>query len=77
MELTIRPATEADRVRMRPDLAELARERADGLKSALVELGIAADRIETADQKSQSPADAGDGEVAMSKNRRVEVEVIK
>lgn len=70
-------ATEADRVRMRPDLAELARERADGLKAALVELGIAADRIETADRKAESPADAGDGEVAMSKNRRVEVEIIQ
>lgn len=70
-------ATEADRVRMRPDLTELARERADGLKAALVEAGIAADRIETADQKSQSPADQGDTEVAMSKNRRVEIEIIQ
>lgn len=70
-------ATEADRIRMRPDLTELARERADALKAALVEAGISAARIETADQKATSPADAGDDEVAMSKNRRVEVEIIQ
>jgi len=70
-------AVEADRVRMRPDLAELARERADAVKAVFVEAGIAAERIETADQKAESPADAGDGEVAMSKNRRVEIEIVK
>ncbi len=70
-------AVEADRVRMRPDLTELARERADAVKAVFVEAGIAAERIETADQKAESPADAGDGEVAMSKNRRVEIEIVQ
>ena len=70
-------AIEADRVRMRPDLTELARERADALKAAFVEAGITADRIETADQKAENPADAGDDEVALSKNRRVEIEIVQ
>ena len=70
-------AIEADRVRMRPDLGELARERADALKAVFVETGVAAERIETADQKAESPADAGDGEVAFSKNRRVEIDIVK
>ena len=70
-------AIEADRVRMRPDLSELARERADALKNVFVEAGIAAERIETADQKAESPADAGDDEIALSKNRRVEIEIVQ
>ncbi len=68
---------EADRVRMRPDLTELARERADDLKAVFVEAGIAAERIETADQKAESPADPNDDEVALSKNRRVEIEIVQ
>ncbi|MBK8615404.1 MAG: OmpA family protein [Flavobacteriales bacterium] len=68
-------AIEADRIRMRPDLTELAKERADAVKAAFVEAGIAAERITTADQKSESPADPNEGEVALSKNRRVEFEL--
>lgn len=70
-------AIEADRVRMRPDLTDLDRERAEEVKAALVEAGIAATRITTAGQKHESPADAGDDEVALAKNRRVEVELEK
>ena len=57
------------------DLTELAKERADAVKAAFVEAGIAAERITTADQKSESPADPNEGEVALSKNRRVEFEL--
>jgi outer membrane protein OmpA-like peptidoglycan-associated protein len=70
-------AIEAERVRMRPDLTELARERADAVKAAFVEGGIDAARIITADQKAESPADPNEGEVALSKNRRVEFELEK
>lgn len=70
-------AIEADRVRMRPDLTELAKERADAVKAAFVEGGVDAARITVADQKAESPADPGDSEVALSKNRRVEVEIEK
>ena len=70
-------AIEAERVRMRPDLTELARERADAVKAAFVEGGIDAARIITADQKAESPADPHEGEVALSKNRRVEFELEK
>ncbi|MCB9170056.1 MAG: OmpA family protein [Flavobacteriales bacterium] len=68
-------AVEADRVRMRPDLTDLGKERADAVKAVLVEAGIDAERITTEGRKADEPADAGDDEVALSKNRRVEVEV--
>ena len=68
-------AIEADRVRMRPDLTDLDKERGEGLKSAFVEAGIDATRISVAGQKAESPADGGDDEVALSKNRRVEIEI--
>ncbi|MBL7985480.1 MAG: OmpA family protein [Flavobacteriales bacterium] len=68
-------AIEADRVRMRPDLTDLDKERADGLKAAMVEAGIDAARITVAGQKADSPADGGDDDLALSKNRRVEVEI--
>lgn len=68
-------AIEADRVRMRPDLTDLDKERAEAVKAALVEAGIDATRITVAGQKHESPADAGDDDVALAKNRRVEVEL--
>jgi outer membrane protein OmpA-like peptidoglycan-associated protein len=68
-------AIESDRVRMRPDLTDLDKERAEGVKASLVEAGIDATRITVAGQKAESPADAGEGDVALSKNRRVEVEI--
>lgn len=68
-------AIEAERVRMRPDLTDLDKERADAVKAVFTEAGIAADRITTAGQKAESPADAGDDEVALAKNRRVEIEI--
>jgi outer membrane protein OmpA-like peptidoglycan-associated protein len=70
-------AIEADRVRMRPDLTELSKERAEAVKAAFVETGVDAARITTADQKAESPADPNEGEVALSKNRRVEIEIEK
>lgn len=70
-------ATEVDRVRMRPDLGELDTERAETVKAALVAAGIAADRITVAGGKGDDPANEGMSEVAMSQNRRVEVDVVK
>lgn len=68
-------AIEAERVRMRPDLTDLDKERAEAVKAVFTEAGISADRITVAGQKAESPADAGDDEVALSKNRRVEIEI--
>ncbi|HEX2617715.1 MAG TPA: OmpA family protein [Flavobacteriales bacterium] len=70
-------AIETERVRMRPDLTDLDKERAEAVKAVFTEAGIAPERITTAGQKSESPADAGDDEVALSKNRRVEIEIEK
>lgn len=70
-------AIEADRVRMRPDLTDLDKERADAVKAAFTEAGIDEARITVAGQKAESPADAGDDEVALAKNRRVEIEIEK
>jgi len=66
---------ELGRVRMRPDLAELDKERAESVKAALVKAGIDAGRITVAGVGAGAPADEGDSEVALSKNRRVEVEL--
>lgn len=70
-------ATEKDRMRMRPDLETLAKDRAETLKAALVEGGIDAGRITTEGMGGDSPADDAGTEVSMSKNRRVEVELLK
>ncbi|MFN3876495.1 MAG: OmpA family protein, partial [Flavobacteriales bacterium] len=68
-------ATEWDRTRIRPDLQELAKERAEAVKDALVEAGIDAGRIAIAAKDASEPADDSGTEVGMSKNRRVEVVV--
>lgn len=70
-------AIELDRVRMRPDLTDLDKERADAVKAAFTEAGIAPERITVVGQKADSPADGGDDDVALAKNRRVEIEVEK
>ena len=68
---------EVDRVRMRPDLTDLDKERAEAVKDYLVKAGIAADRITTTGIKGTSPAVEGDDEVSTSQNRRVEVDLVK
>lgn len=69
--------TEKERTRMRPDLERLAQERADMVKEALVQAGISASRITTAAKGATERADESGTEVGMSKNRRVEVELVK
>jgi len=66
---------EEDRTRMRPDLLELGKLRAESVKAVLVEAGITAERVTVIGMKAESPVDAGDDEVALSKNRRVEFEL--
>ncbi len=68
-------ATEMDRTRIRPDLAELSKERAEAVRDALVEMGIDATRISVAGKDASEPADDSGNEVGMSKNRRVNVVV--
>lgn len=68
---------EVDRVRMRPDLTDLDKERAEAVKDYLVKAGVAAERIATSGLKGTSPAVEGDDEVAASQNRRVEVDLVK
>lgn len=69
-------ATEMSRTRVRPDLAELAQQRAEGLRDALVEAGVEAARITVVGKGSDEPSDTSGTEVGMSKNRRVEVELL-
>ncbi|MBS1581889.1 MAG: OmpA family protein [Bacteroidetes bacterium] len=68
---------EVDRSRMRPDLTDIDKERAEAVKAVFTDAGISADRITIAGQKGESPAGEGDDEVALSKNRRVEFEIEK
>lgn len=70
-------ATEMERTRVRPDLAELSKERAEAVRDALVEAGIDAGRIAVSGKDASEPADDSGTEVGMSKNRRVEVVVKK
>ena len=70
-------ATEVDRIRMRPDLASLAKERAEALRDALLEGGIEASRITVSGLDGSAPVDTTGTEVGMSKNRRVEVDLAK
>lgn len=67
---------EVDRVRMRPDLTDLDKERAEAVKSFLVAAGIGAERISVAGAKGDKPAVEGDDEVSTSQNRRVEIDVV-
>ena len=69
-------ALEHDRIRMRPDLTDLAKERADALLAALVEAGVGAERVTATGVGHETPADAGDDDVALSKNRRVEIDLV-
>ena len=70
-------ATEMERTRVRPDLLMLAKERAEAVKAALVEAGIDAARITIDAKAGDVPADDSGTDLGMSKNRRVEVEVVK
>ncbi len=68
---------EVDKVRMRPDLTELDRDRAEAVKAYLVAAGVAGSRITVAGRKGAEPAAEETDEVSMSQNRRVEVDVVK
>ena len=68
---------EVDRVRMRPDLTDLDKDRAEAVKAVLVAAGVSADRITVAGNKGNSPAVEGDDEASTSQNRRVEVDLVK
>lgn len=69
--------TEVDKVRMRPDLTDLDKDRAEAVKDYLVEAGIEADRIAVAGRKGDQPATEETDDISMSQNRRVEVDVVK
>ena len=68
-------ATELERTRVRPVLAELGKERAAAVRDALVEAGIDAGRITVVGKAADDAADTTGTEIGMSKNRRVEVEL--
>lgn len=70
-------ATEVERTRVRPDLLALAKERAEAVQAALVEAGIEATRISVDVKAGDEPVDSSGTEIGMSKNRRVEVELVK
>ncbi len=69
--------TEQDRARLRPEMAKLGDERAAAVKEALVSEGIDAARISVASAGADSPVDETGTDIGQSKNRRVEVELVK
>lgn len=68
---------EVDKVRMRPDLTDLDKDRAQAVKDYLVAAGVGEERITTAGQKGNQPASEETDEISMAQNRRVEVDVVK
>ncbi len=70
-------ATEKERARMKPEMEKLGEDRAKAVKEALVEHGIEATRITVGNSGNDKPVDQSGTEVGMSKNRRVEVELVK
>lgn len=70
-------ATEMERTRVRPDLLELAKERAAAVQDALIEAGIDAARISVDAKAGDVPVDNSGTDLGMSKNRRVEIELVK
>ncbi len=70
-------ATEMERTRVRPDLLMLAKERAEAVKDALLDAGIDAARITVDAKAGDVPVDNSGTDLGMSKNRRVEVELVK
>jgi outer membrane protein OmpA-like peptidoglycan-associated protein len=55
----------------------VGRERAEAVKNALIASGIEASRIEVAGRSDEELVDKSGSEVGMSKNRRVEVDVLE
>jgi len=51
--------------------------RAQSVRSALIEMGIDAGRIQTVSFGKEMPADPGSGEAAWAKNRRAEIGIIR
>ncbi len=70
-------ATEMERTRVRPDLLVLGKERAEVLRDALVESGVDTNRIIVESKAGDTPVDDTGTDLGMSKNRRVEVDVVK
>lgn len=65
--------TEENKKKMRPDLNELDKERAEQLKAVFVEAGVDGSRISVKGIGNSKPASTGDSEAAEAKNRRVEI----
>jgi peptidoglycan-associated lipoprotein len=55
----------------------LGERRADAVRQALINDGVAASRVQTVSFGQEMPADSGDNEAAWAKNRRAEFGVVK
>ena len=61
----------------RPDQDAFGLDRAEAVKTALVAAGVEAERIATAGRSDEELVDRSGSEIGMSKNRRVEVELVQ
>src|SRR5688500_19777675 len=68
---------EKEQYKDKEDQGQFGRERAEAIQRALIEAGIAADRITVEGRSDEELVDPSGSEIGMSKNRRVEVDVVE
>jgi outer membrane protein OmpA-like peptidoglycan-associated protein len=66
-------AEETPEAKITPSYAEMAKKRAEAVKTALVNAGVSADRIKVTSKDDTSPANTKATPMAKAQNRRVEL----
>ncbi|MBP6810683.1 MAG: OmpA family protein [Saprospiraceae bacterium] len=75
--MCIRIEGHTDNIGKQEDLQKLSQERADAIKSFLVQKGVTADRISTVGQGARYPLTDNSSDDLRSKNRRVEIVITR
>ena len=75
--MCIRIEGHTDNIGKQEDLQKLSQERADAIKSFLVQKGVTADRISTVGQGARYPLTDNSSDDLRSKNRRVEIVIAR
>ena len=76
-KLHIRIEGHTDNIGRAEDLQQLSEDRAQAMKTYLVQKGIPASRIETLGHGAKFPINSNDSDESRAKNRRVEIVITK